>query len=82
MKEYTFLFKNNMVVYTPKQEYLTMEDMSNITGIQARSIKRWINEDGLLATLVDGEYRVKPADFETFLACKTRKKSGKRSLVY
>lgn len=81
MKEHVFLFKGNMIKYTPKNDYLTIEDVSNITGIQPRSIKEWM-KNGLESTVVNGEHRFGIVDFETFLACKTRKKSGERQMVY
>lgn len=81
MKEHTFLFKSNMINYTPKYEYLTIQDISNITGIHERSIKEWM-KNGLISTIVDGEHRFNIEDVKTFLACKTRKKSGRKSLLF
>lgn len=81
MKEHTFLFKSNMINYTPEHDYLTIQDVSNITGIQERSIKEWM-KNGLISTIVNDEHRFDIEDVKTFLACKTRKKSGERQMVY
>jgi len=80
MRQFDFVVDDDIIQYTPENEFMTLDEVCEITGRAKKTIKNWHWAKDLPAKIENKKWFFLASDLEMFLMCFKQPRRKKRRM--